>query len=352
MAKRKRLTGPLNVGADVPADLETKSIGDIPVGIVPPAKAAKPAQTPPGRRAPIADVAAEAAATSALQTLADQMDAARDGGRMVVDLPAGAVSGSHLTRDRVALDEEELDTLKASILARGQQTPIEVERCPDGTYGLISGFRRLTAIRELFHKGQLPTDTILALIRQPEDAADAYTAMVEENEIRVGLSYFERASIVVNTVRNGIFPHEKAALGALFGSASRSKRSKIKAFVPLVDEVGGFIKFPNTLTERLGLALAQKVATDPDWAERFRERMRKADPETAELETALITKAVAAAQGPAPVTAPKPAAPAAGHEVVPGIRMIAKGGELRLKGPGVDQDLALALDAWLRHTQG
>ena len=343
MAKRKRLTGPLNVGGDIPADLETKAAGDSPGGIA-----------PPGRRAPIADVAAEAATTAALNALSAEMQAAREGGRMVMELPLEHVMGSHLTRDRVALDEDELDALKASLQARGQQTPIEVEQRPDGGYGLISGFRRLTAIRELYHKGQWDTDTILALIRQPEDAAEAYTAMVEENEIRVGLSYFERASIVVKTVGDGVFPHEKAALQSLFGAASRSKRSKIKAFIPVVEEVGGFIKFPNALTERMGLALGQRVATDPDWAERFRERMRKADPETADLEAALIAKALDAGTRPAPVEPPKPqvASNAQGYEVVPGIRLVVKDGDLRLKGPGVSEAMAAELDAWLRRTQG
>ena len=50
--------------------------------------------------------------------------------------------------------------------------------------------------------------------------------MVEENEIRVGLSYYERARIVAKAVAQGVFETEKQALQRLFHTASRPKRSK------------------------------------------------------------------------------------------------------------------------------
>ena len=87
--------------------------------------------------------------------------------------------------------------LMASLESRGQQTPIEVVELADGRFGLISGWRRLTALRQLQAdegRGQ-GLDTVLALLRRPDTASDAYVSMVEENEIRTDLSHFERGRI-------------------------------------------------------------------------------------------------------------------------------------------------------------
>ena len=52
-------------------------------------------------------------------------------------------------------------------------------------YGLISGWRRLTALQALHAEtGEARFATVQALVRRPETAADAYVTMVEENEIR------------------------------------------------------------------------------------------------------------------------------------------------------------------------
>ena len=75
--------------------------------------------------------------------------AARALGRMVVTVPLSDVVLDHLVRDRMALDEGEMEALKASLRARGQQTPVELTDLGGGRYGLISGWRRLTALRRL-----------------------------------------------------------------------------------------------------------------------------------------------------------------------------------------------------------
>ena len=68
-------------------------------------------------------------------------------------LPLDAIAADALTRDRAAIDPTALEELKASILAPGLRMPIEVFELadPDGPrrYGLISGFRRLAAVRAL-----------------------------------------------------------------------------------------------------------------------------------------------------------------------------------------------------------
>ena len=157
MAKRKRL-GPARVtgaptgastgtpaetpetGSDVPADLETKSVfPSYPLGIA----------THRQRPAPIAAVAGQSASEAALAELSDTLRSAREEGRLIQALPLDAIEADHLVRDRLVADEEEMQTLISSIRARGQQTPVEVMALEGGRYGLISGWRRLTALRRL-----------------------------------------------------------------------------------------------------------------------------------------------------------------------------------------------------------
>jgi ParB family transcriptional regulator, chromosome partitioning protein len=226
-----------------------------------------------------------------LEGAAEELVIARNEGRLVVNIPLDAIESDHMVRDRVALNEEDMATLEASILTRGQQTPIEVIEIAPGRYGLISGWRRLSAIRSLAQRDQGPS-SVLALIRNPETAADAYISMVEENEIRVGLSYFERANIVARTVREGIFRTEKEALNELFASASRAKRSKIKSFLPIVEAIGAWVRHPTSLTERIGLSVSARLQIDPAWGKALSESLRKSRPASVEDETALIVNAL------------------------------------------------------------
>ncbi|MCK0151962.1 ParB N-terminal domain-containing protein [Marivita sp. S6314] len=273
MAKRKRLTPPNPAFLDTPAP-ETKSMFTAPSS------------------APIADVARDASASAALNELTDTMARARDEGRMVVQLPLDQIEMDHLVRDRVVVDEEEMRTLMTSLRNRGQQTPIEVMPLGDNRYGLISGWRRCKALALIAGQDHIQSPTVLALLRKPEEASDAYLAMVEENEIRVDLSYFERARIVSKSVEEGVFGMERTALQELFRSASRAKRSKIGSFLPVVRALDGHLRFPHALSERLGLSLAQALTEDPDFATELQAQLSRAESETAEAETALLSKAV------------------------------------------------------------
>lgn len=335
MAKRKRLTVP-DPGAVPP---ETKAV-DIPLGYAPDHMRA---------RAPIADVAGQAAKSAALETVAGEMQAARKEGRLVQKIPLEAVDAGHMVRDRVVIDADDMAALEASLKARGQQAPIEVVETGQGQYGLISGWRRITALRALARRKEAPA-TVLALVRRPETTSDAYVAMVEENEIRVGLSYFERASIVSRAVQEGVFRDEAEALKKLFASASRAKRSKIKSFLPVVETLGPRICYPSALTERLGLALSGRIQSDADWGRRLYDRLRKADPGTPEAETALLQKALNSKletqNGPKAATAP------AAKPAQPPVKISRTKGALRLSGKGVTEELLDAVEALVRDWKG
>lgn len=242
---------------------------------------------------PIAQVAAEASAQSALQGLADDVSRARAAGRMILDIPLSDIAPDYLARDRIGLDGEEMKALMDSIAKNGQRTPIEVMQV-DGPfkYGLISGWRRLMAL-ELLHKDNPDSPrfvTVQALLRKPDASADAYVAMVEENEIRVGLSYYERASVAAEAVKRGVFETEKQALLTLFATASRPKRSRIRSFIEIHHALGDALRYPSHIPERLGLSLVEALRRDTGMAEKIRTGLAEKPTHSANAEIALLAR--------------------------------------------------------------
>ena len=307
---------------------------------------------------PIAQVAAEASAASALAEVAAAMAAARAEGRLVQRLALDAIAADHLLRDRIGIDEAALEGLIASIAAHGQRSPIEVAEIGPGRYGLISGWRRLTALARLQARtGEARFAGVLALVRAPGDAAEAYVAMVEENEIRLDLSHYERARIVARSVAAGVFPDTQTALRRLFAHGSRARRSKIGAFLGLVEALDGVLCHPAALGERLGLQLAQRLATEPGLADRLRAALA-APAADAAAEQAVIATVLGNRQGkvrpesPAPPAPPDPRAQTLREEPRPGVQLETGGGWLHpvltLSGPAVDQGFKERLIAWLR----
>lgn len=310
-------------------------------------------------RAPIADVAADSSATAAMQAMASELAEARSSGRMILRISIDQIEMTHLVRDRTTIHEEEMDALITSINTRGQQTPIEVTPLGDGRYGLISGFRRCRAIERL-RDWEIGDGMVLALERRPETAADAYQAMVEENEIRADLSYYERARIVAVAVGEGVFETKKAALQGLFGTASRPKRSKIGSFIAVVEHLDHHLKFPEAIGERLGLRLSRQLESHEDEARDLRGDLVMERPETAEAELALLTAWVtdceAREAGEQSLTKPNKPKPPAPLESRPRpdmrLRYHARDNRLEISGAGLTDDLREALEAWLAAREG
>lgn len=322
--------------------------------------------------APIAQVAGETSANAALAELSDTLRTARAEGRMIEALPLDAVDETHLVRDRmIQPDDEEMEALMTSLRARGQQTPIEVVTlpAPKGTarYGLISGWRRLSALRRLHAVDQDNRfDTVQARIISPADAQDAYVAMVEENEIRAALSLYEKGRIALRAVHEGVYPTPRAALRGLFGSVSRSRRSKIGSFLTLVEPLDGVLRFPVAIPEKLGLGLAKALQEDHGFGSKLGARLRETQPETAEAELKILTgvlrdwtrvqKADPAPEAVAKRTpAPRPRLSGLDSDSIAkrlsesrvSARFDAQTGRIELTGGGVDADLFAALQGWL-----
>lgn len=296
----------------------------------------RPGLAPLGR-APIAQVAAETAALAALKEVSAELRAAGEEGRMVLRLPLEAIVEDYLIRDRIEAEPEALAALVQSLRSRGQQTPVEVSDLGQGRYGLISGWRRLVALRGLWAEtGESRFATVQALLRKPEAGADPYVAMVEENEIRAGLSFYERARIVMRATEAGIFADERQALQSLFSTGSAPRRSKIKSFIQVVRALDGSLRFPARIPERLGLALVKAIEADEGFAPGLRARLAEEAPATAEEETALLNLALRGTR-PGRVAAPPVA-----------LRLHGRAGRAVIEGPGVDDGFLARLEAWLR----
>jgi ParB family chromosome partitioning protein len=344
MAKRKRLT-PADLTPSTPpaAELETKS---------------RPIHGSGGlTRAPIAQVAGDTAARAALEDLASEVTKARVTGRMVQSLPLSEVHADHLLRDRIISDTDEMASLKNSIKARGQQTPIEVVELDGGGYGLISGFRRLTALKELFEDTKnVDFSVIHSLIKPKDSVSDSYVAMVEENEIRADLSLYERARIAVEASKLGVYPTAQHAVQTLFAHASAAKRSKIKSFIPIHEVLGKVLLFPSAIPERLGLALSAALDATGDFGRKLRDNLRNNPSKTAAQERQLLERALQPGKATKKTqtrtqesdTAPKPAMLKNDAEVAPGITVTEQDGNLVLSGKNITAILRADLVAWLR----
>ncbi|WP_171189042.1 ParB N-terminal domain-containing protein [Ruegeria sp. HKCCC2117] len=336
MAKRKRLT---------PARPDYLEDNRPAPGLNPMFPAETPRAAPP-----VAQVAGATAAQAALEELSGELRAARAEGRLVQDLPLDAIEETYLVRDRMTADDADMEALKESLKARGQQTPIEVVELTEGRYGLISGWRRLAALRALKQDtGEARFETVRAFLRQPQSASDAYVAMVEENEIRVGLSYYERARIVARAAEQGVYPDEAAALRGLFASASRAKRSKIGSFITIYHALDDHLRFPSAIPERLGLSIAKVLKEDSKAASRLAKDMAAAVAETPEDELGELARRIQKLGLQKSKVQPQEvdAAPEKIGSIY--LKQSRNGAQLTLSGEGVSGAFLTDLRAWLKN---
>ena len=255
--------------------------------------------------APIAGLAGEAARAGAeAARAAARLAEAEAEGRVLADIPLALIDDDFLARDRDprGFDAAEMAALKASLRLHGQRTPAEVTRLEgrDLPWGLVSGHRRLAALRVLHAEtGEGRFSRLRAVVRprppgSAAEAADDYVAMVEENEVRAGLSFYERGRIAVVAAERGAFANADEAIDALFAAAPRARRSKIRSFARIHREIGPLLRHPTRLTERLGLRVAEALKTGGAARKTLLEALEAAPGErSAEREAAILTAALA-----------------------------------------------------------
>lgn len=185
---------------------------------------------------------------------------------MIHTIALSAIDAAALPRDRSTLDPDALAELQNSICITGLRQPIEVWRlstprendgAPPFEYGLISGFRRLTAHQRLSAlRGNGDFATIASFVREPNSIAHALALMIEENEARADLSPWEKGRILVECVTEGHFGTIDEALRALHPNANRQKRTRLRACASVVEELDGLFKAPEQMVERNLLRLS------------------------------------------------------------------------------------------------
>ncbi|WP_323766343.1 ParB/RepB/Spo0J family partition protein [Marinovum sp.] len=213
-------------------------------------------------------------------------------GRVLVEIPLDDIQTDALPRDRLDLEavaaSDEMEELKTSIRERGQKEPIEVF-ASDAGYQLKKGWRRLTALRQLF-KETGDARFSRAVARVDEGAAsriDLYIDMVEENVIREDLTFAEMAQVAIIAARE---EGQGAAdlVSRIYASLHKMKRSYIRSFVFLLEQLGAALVFPKAVARNLGVEVARRLQAAPELAPALREELAQAA--TPEDQTAILRR--------------------------------------------------------------
>lgn len=208
-------------------------------------------------------------------------------------LPLDQIDPHALIRDRSVIDPEGLAELRLSIATNGLRQPVEVFATPKG-YGLISGYRRLAAVRALFElTGDDRYAAIEARLLDPASPEAALAAMVEENDIRQALSPWEKARIAVAATQTEAFPNLDAALAGLYPHASRQKRAKLRALADTVEALDDLLVDPEALSENRLLRIANVLRLG--WGELIEEAVTQG-PQTREAQWARLAPVLAEAE--------------------------------------------------------
>ncbi|MCA1287135.1 ParB/RepB/Spo0J family partition protein [Salipiger bermudensis] len=248
----------------------------------------EPAARPEGRRGPMAAAISENA--DALRQRAEAERAIREENDrlahehvrlkragLITDLiPLDAIRIEKLTRDRGPGPDPDIGELKDSIRAIGLSNPIQVEPSGDG-YELVQGFRRLRAYRELYAEtGDEAFAKIPAgLIATGAELEQLYRRMVDENLVRRDISFAEMAVLALRYAEDPGTSAEDlgSAIDVLFASAGRQKRSYIRHFGSLIEQVGDALQHPQAISRNLGLDLNKRLASEDGFEVRLREAM-------------------------------------------------------------------------------
>lgn len=262
-------------------------------------------EAPAPRRSPMASAISETASAVRSRTEAEAAIRAENDALalehirlkklgLITDLiDTDLVKMTKLTRDRSSDIDPELEELMDSIQSVGLSNPIRVEQTEDG-YELIQGFRRLTAFRALKSRtgdpryGRIPA----ALVLRGEPLANLYRKMVDENLIRKDLSFGEMAHLALAYAGEANIDVSDA-VGVLYASALKQKRTYIRQFARVLETLGDHVKHPEAIPRALGLDLYKVMESDAGAGEVIAERLAKATLRDAEDELRILRYCIA-----------------------------------------------------------
>jgi ParB family transcriptional regulator, chromosome partitioning protein len=168
------------------------------------------------------------------------------------------IDSEALIRDRSLQNPAALDDLIRSITEIGLRQPIEVfgltpHAHNPSLYGLISGHRRLRAFVAM-GRTEIP-----AILCNPADIPAAMAAMISENENRSQITPWEKGRLIQSLIEDGQYTDPDLAIDALYPSATRQQRTRIRNCHMVFAAFNYFIVTPERLTtqqiDRLAMAL-------------------------------------------------------------------------------------------------
>jgi ParB family chromosome partitioning protein len=176
-----------------------------------------------------------------------------------IEIPLSDIDTDALPRDRTLIDAALMAELEQSVASMGLRQPVEVWELrsprPPFRYGLISGFRRLSACKAL---GQA---TVPAFLRTPASIPQAMAEMIAENEVRAQITPWEKGRLILAAVEEGHFDSSDAAVAALYPAQSRQTRGRLRSFALVVEALERHLSTPEGLTTRQMERLAAALRT-------------------------------------------------------------------------------------------
>ena len=266
---------------------------------------------------------------------AKEYRAAVDDGLVLVKISLEEILTSDLPRDRLDLEQvaasHEMEELISSIRERGQREPIEVFPDETGGYQLKKGWRRLTALRHLHSTtGDEAFGVVVARVApKDEDRTALYIDMVEENIIREDLSFAEMAQLAITASKDDSAGLDSAemAVARLYSSLHKMKRSYVRSFVYLLEQLGDVLQWPKAISRNLGVEVSRKLRADSADLGVLRAALEACGNEEDQL--AVLTGFVAVGAGDGPVKKSKPAKQKFEFHVG-SVKVTARNGECRI----------------------
>lgn len=260
--------------------------------------------------------------------------AAAEDGLILSRVPLAEIHDDDLPRDRLDLDAvaaaDEMEELKASIRARGQKEPVALYRGEDGRLQIKKGWRRFTALSQLYAETQDDGfATIIARVAEDGQARLArYVDMVEENVVREDLTFAEMAQVAITAAQDTSVeeqdPH--VLVGTLYSALHKMKKSYIRGFVNLLVTLEDDLEWPKAVPRNIGVEAARALKAPGVDLDAVKLRLRAAATPDAQNE---VLRAIAAGQGSK--GAPTPKAPKQKFEFHLGeTKVTARQGECRI----------------------
>jgi len=217
-----------------------------------------------------------------LASLADEYKQKQRDGLVLLHLdPETIATTEFANRHALSLsgDDEEFRSLKASILANGQDTPVRVRPASEGSgvpYELVEGHRRLAAIREINREVDGGFQILARIDAKAVEAKDLVQKMYRENAERQNLSAHETGTMFAQWLEAGLCQTQRDICA--FTGLQENTVSQYLAIARLPAEVLAAFPDVRAISKRWNTALTKACKEHPAETLARAKRLAKRDP--------------------------------------------------------------------------